>query len=69
MQATAIQKAALALTLLLAAPAFAHGGHDHAKKVCKKAGKVIRVKGKNDEAKKESCEAKGGTWEDAETDE
>ncbi len=68
MKATFIRIAGLAVTLSLSAPALAHGGHDHAKKVCKKDGKVIKVKGKTNDDKKANCEAKGGTWEDAEND-
>lgn len=65
MKATAIRIAGLTLALLLGAPAWAHGSHEHAKKVCKKDGKVIKVKGKTNDDKRASCEAKGGTWEDS----
>ena len=54
----------LVLALGLAAvPAMAHGNH---KKVCKKDGKVIKIKGKTDADKQAACEAKGGTWEEPE---
>lgn len=55
--------AILFMTATTASQGLAHGGgHDH-KMICKKNGKVIKVKGKTDDAKKASCEAKGGTWE------
>ena len=50
---------------LMALPAMAHGNHKH---VCKKDGKVIKVKGKNADEKKAACEAKGGSWEEEEGD-
>ncbi len=65
MSSIALRVATLALFASLAAPALAHGNHEHAKKVCKKDGKVIKVKGKTNDDKKANCESKGGTWEDA----
>lgn len=42
-------------------PVLAHGNHKH---VCKKDGKVIKIKGKSNDDKKAACEAKGGEWEE-----
>lgn len=44
---------------LIAGPVMAHGAHKH---VCKKDGKVIKVKGKTEDDKKAACEVKGGIW-------
>ncbi len=51
---------------LVSARSFAHGNHKH---VCKKDGKVIKVKGKTADDKMAACEAKGGSWEEEGDDE